>query len=157
MKRALWEAAGIAGMALLLAIAAAFVRPGMLAFLFEPPPQQAAGENIEAPAALTLADAHQALNRKNAIFADARSPEDFRQAHISGAINLPAMDQEAWLDRVMTDLDPALTIIAYCSNANCHLARELADTLIAAGFQHVFYLKAGLDVWREQGLPTESD
>lgn len=64
---------------------------------------------------------------------DARSPEEFIQGHVQGAINIP-VDQ---LEELRGELpqQPDAAILVYCKSGK--RARRLADTLAAQGYTNV--------------------
>lgn len=150
------EAAAIAGLALLLSMVVTSLRPDVVAFLFQhradPPP----GEFPEGIKEISVLNAFEKLKQGSTVFVDARSPEDFRKLRIRGAISLPESEKDAWLERVMQEMAPDTPLIAYCSDSLCHLAQDLTETLVLAGFQNVRTMKAGLKEWESQGLPMES-
>ena len=68
-----------------------------------------------APAEIPVVDAatvHGHLVRGDAVLVDARSPAEFEQAHIAGAINIPAERTKAEAARLPRDL--RTPVIFYC-------------------------------------------
>ncbi len=155
MKRTLYEAAMVLGLAILLPIIATSLRPDVLAFLFESRPSPTSQEPMGAIPEISISDALQKLKQDDIFFLDARPPEDFQISHIRGARNLPEAEKDVWLDGFMSETDPDTALLVYCSDVRCHLAKDLAETLQFAGFKHIVYMKAGLAEWQKQGLPTE--
>jgi rhodanese-related sulfurtransferase len=155
MKRTLYEAAIVLGLAILLAIVATSLRPDVAAFLFQSRPSAASLEPVGGIAEISISDALQKLKQGSTLFLDARSPEDFQASHIPSAINLPESEKDAWLDKFMSETDPNTALLVYCSDIHCHLAKDLAETLQFSGFERIYLMKDGLAEWRKQGLPTE--
>ena len=60
---------------------------------------------------ISLADAKADFDAGTAVFVDTHSPRSFENEHIAGAVNVPAEDYEAHLDK----LPKGKKIIAYCS------------------------------------------
>lgn len=60
---------------------------------------------------ISLADAKADFDAGTAVFVDTHSPRSFENEHIAGAVNVPADDYEAYLDK----LPKGKKIIAYCS------------------------------------------
>uniref|UniRef100_A0A832MIY2 Rhodanese-like domain-containing protein n=1 Tax=Eiseniibacteriota bacterium TaxID=2212470 RepID=A0A832MIY2_UNCEI len=88
-----------------------------------------------------------------ALFVDARSPEEYAEGHIPGAVNLP-------FDDVFRDPSLARTIdskgrpvIAYCGGGDCELSRNLAFALIEGGHKKVLVFMGGTAGWTEAGQP----
>jgi rhodanese-related sulfurtransferase len=157
MKRTLHEAAIVLGLAILLAVVATSLRPDVAAFLFQSRPSGASLQPAGGIVEISISDALQQLKQGNVFFLDARSPEDFQAAHISGARNLPESEKDVWLDKFISETDPNTALMVYCSDVHCHLAKDLAETLQFSGFERIYLMKDGLAEWQKQGLPTEKD
>lgn len=101
-------------------------------------------------------EAMRLLDSGQALFLDARAPEDFALAHIPGAESVPpglfAEDVEALLGPD----DPERPLVAYCSNVHCPLARRLADALHMIGYENVLVYEGGMHDWTAQGGPVEA-
>lgn len=104
---------------------------------------------------ISIDEAARFLKEESVIFADARHADDFEAGHIKGAVNLYAMDQDAWLPGFLYATDPTFTIVTYCDGESCQLATELAEILHLNGFSNIFYLKNGWSRWRDGGFPVE--
>jgi|SRR5690606_27607956 len=87
------------------------------------------------------------------VVVDARSPEAYRAEHIPGAINIPhrAMNEET--TRL---IDKNALVVSYCDGIGCNASTKGALNLAKLGFQ-VKELMGGLDWWKRDGHPTESD
>jgi len=80
------------------------------------------------------------------LLVDVRPPDQFRQSHIPGAINLPVA--QIYPDDAR--LAGAKTIVVYANNWNDPLSRAAAKTLIRCGYKATVYeFKGGIEVWRE--------
>jgi cytochrome c oxidase cbb3-type subunit III len=111
------------------------------------------------PPTFTLRDARfvsvdqvkDALAKKNRmVLVDARSPADFIQAHIPGAIPNGYYDK-AGLDRIKND---GTWVIAYCACPH-HASGEVVDELRRRGFKHTAILDEGILEWQHRGYPIE--
>lgn len=84
---------------------------------------------------------------QNAIIVDARSPAEFADAHIEGAINLSEEKFDTQLGDFLDAWTPESTIIVYCGNAQCNSSRNIANRLKnECEIKNVFVLK---DDWRK--------
>ena len=95
------------------------------------------------------------FNQGDALFADARAAADFSAGHIAGAVNLPALQPDQWMDHFFSNVDPQQTVITYCAGPDCTLGKQLARTLTEAGFEQVFYMVDGWGQWTSRNLPIE--
>ncbi|MEE9384793.1 MAG: c-type cytochrome [Nannocystaceae bacterium] len=85
------------------------------------------------------------------VIVDARAPSDYVTGHITGSVSVPFYDVAAYLDQLPTEQ----WIVTYCGCP--HAASEAAaDALLGAGHTKVRVLYEGLDLWVDQGYPTET-
>lgn len=106
--------------------------------------------------AISLDEAKKLHIAKNALFLDARPPEEYDAGHIQGAVSLPWHDTEQNALDVVGNLPNDTSIITYCDGAACSLSKELALFLENFGFSNVRVLVNGWHVWKEAGLPIAS-
>jgi rhodanese-related sulfurtransferase len=105
--------------------------------------------------------AYDIFNRGEAVFVDARTPEDFESGHISGAVNVDfeASDDVFYsqLDNLSAVADPETPVITYCSGTECDLSLGLARYLQSdVGYRNIYVYFGGWDQWIEYNLPIES-
>lgn len=84
---------------------------------------------------------------------DVRFPDDYADAHIPGAVNLPMpkWDQTRYLENY---LDRDATLYLYCYTPTCHLAASAAAKLAAAGYR-VVEVEGGWEDWTSRSYPVE--
>jgi rhodanese-related sulfurtransferase len=81
------------------------------------------------------------------------APEQFREAHLPGAVNAPP-------ERVK-ELVPILVpnkqteVVTYCANQQCHASGDAARELMALGYTNVRHYAGGKQDWRAANLPIE--
>jgi cytochrome c oxidase cbb3-type subunit 3 len=93
----------------------------------------------------------QALQAKQRfIIIDARSPADWLQFHIPGALPIPYYDA-ARLDRIPND---GTWVVAYCACPH-HASGEVVDALRRRKYPHTAVLDEGILFWRQHGYPLE--
>ncbi|PLX86772.1 MAG: sulfurtransferase [Desulfuromonas sp.] len=93
----------------------------------------------------TLVDA----DARNFVLVDARNPEEYRESHIPGAINIP---QRSFGD--FTGLLPAnknVMLIFYCNGVKCGKSKKSAKQALALGYTNVHVYAEGMPVWEEIG------
>jgi rhodanese-related sulfurtransferase/CBS domain-containing protein len=80
--------------------------------------------------------------------------EEYNEAHLPGAINLPLKK----LDRQSAkQLDPNQPIITYCHDFQCDLSNRAAWRLESLGFSSVYRYAAGKLDWFAFGFPMEGE
>jgi rhodanese-related sulfurtransferase len=80
---------------------------------------------------------------------DVRSPSEYADAHIPGAISIPAPLVEKRLD----DFRNAPGAVIYCNEGM--FTRVAEQTLLRTGVRDFVRLEGGLFAWRRAGLPEE--
>lgn len=86
--------------------------------------------------------------KQDIVIVDVRAEEDYKKAHIPGAINLP---EGKWNNP--TGLSKDKQNIVYCYSHVCHLAAKAAVHLAQAGYP-VMELDGGWKGWQKHDLPT---
>jgi rhodanese-related sulfurtransferase len=107
---------------------------------------QSAPESLEGIEKATLVDR---IRRGEVILLDVRPVEEYRAAHIAGAISAPLKELRLALPKVRRRQQ----IVAYCRGPYCVLAIEAVKLLRAKGLRAV-RLEDGVPEWRAQGLPV---
>jgi len=83
---------------------------------------------------------------------DVRTPEEFAQGHLEGALNIDVSAPD-FADRV-GELDRAATYAVYCRSGN-RSATALAE-MAALGFTDAHHLAGGIGAWQRAGHPVVS-
>ena len=101
---------------------------------------------------VSVAEARALIDTDSAItILDVRTPAEFEQGHIRGAVNLDAMSDD-FAERVaQLKKDDAYLI-------HCRSGRRSAaalETMRAAGFSAVAHMNEGVNGWTQAGLPLE--
>lgn len=82
---------------------------------------------------------------------DVRPAEEYRAAHIPGALSIP-IDE---LSSRLGELPPDREVVAYCRGAYCVLAYEAVDLLQSQG-RRALRLNDGMLEWRLSDLPADT-
>lgn len=99
--------------------------------------------------------AKQIYDSGKAVFVDARSLENFEDAHIKGAESLP-LDQYDNLIEAFKEKYPADTIIVtYCLGRTCDDSHRLEQLLFDKGYVNVSVFIDGYQGWKAEGYPIE--
>ncbi len=89
------------------------------------------------------------------IFVDARSPEDYEEGHIKGAVSLPVGHFEEKIAAFMENYPPEASIVTYCSGRTCEDSHHLAEFLLEFGYDKVNVFIDGFPGWEAEGHPIE--
>jgi len=98
---------------------------------------------------LTVTDVNEKLKfGKHPMVVDVRRPDEFRQAHISGAKLIPLNE----LYKRMKELPQGREIVCVCDSGN--RSRSAAKILIKGGY-NAFDMQGGMHAWRRLKLPVQ--
>ena len=87
---------------------------------------------------------------------DVRPREQFREAHVPGAVNLPLAELGSGeADRSLLPEDRNAPILSVCQRGNASLSGLLF--LKSLGYRNVRSISGGTLAWREKGFATESE
>jgi mono/diheme cytochrome c family protein/rhodanese-related sulfurtransferase len=90
--------------------------------------------------------------KRRLVIIDARSPSDWIQFHVPGAVPVPYYDT-AKLERIPND---GTWVIAYCACPH-HASGEVVDALRRRNYPHTAVLDEGILFWRKAGYPIEGE
>ncbi len=114
--------------------------------------QQIAAAFVQKRGSLEAVDREHLLERVRAgevTVLDVRPAEEYRAAHIAGAVSVPLKELKSRL----SGLPKEHVIVAYCRGPYCVLAPEAVTLLRSRGYRAVV-LSDGVAEWRAQGLPV---
>jgi rhodanese-related sulfurtransferase len=80
---------------------------------------------------------------------DVRTPQEFAEGHVPGAVNVPYDQVASRLAEVPKDKD----IVLYCRSGR--RAGLAADVLAAQGYTRLSHLEGDMPAWIEKGHPVE--
>ena len=96
----------------------------------------------------------QALLAEGALLVEVLDPDDYRRAHLPGALNVPAAELTP---ANVSSFDRHRPIIVYGADLQSDLSPRSARLLEHYGFDAVFDYEAGKADWLAYGLPYEGD
>jgi len=146
--------------ALLSAAAAAFglaVNGGHIADYFRGEYRLAFAEGAAAedPVLINFPEAADLFESGQAVFIDARTPEEFDDGRIAGAMNVPLFDPGSDMIWESLGLPREALIVAYCSGDLCQDSLILGRRLIRRGWPNIRVYVGGWEEWSAAGLPVE--
>ena len=86
------------------------------------------------------------------ILVEALGSAFYADAHLPGAVNVPAGRVDDLAPRLLPDRDSE--IVVYCSGS-CSSAALVASRLVELGYGNVAVYEGGKEDWVEHGLPVE--
>ena len=87
------------------------------------------------------------INENDVKLIDVRRPSEFNDGHIENAINIDYYDGN--FSKSFDNLDKSQTIVLYCKSAR--RSSKSAVKLVEKGFNNVYNLKGGFEVWTFKG------
>jgi cysteine synthase/rhodanese-related sulfurtransferase len=112
-------------------------------------------ENVRANTDLTIDvdAAHEEWQDKKPFVLDVRPSDEFREAHIPGAVSMPLAEIGGDLPALPGDLDAP--ILSVCQRGNASLSGVLF--LKSLGYRNVRSMTGGTLAWREKGFATDTE
>ena len=89
------------------------------------------------------------VTKTDVITLDVRTPGEFMEGHIAGAINIDV--EGSSFDSEIANLDKSKSYAVYCRSGRRSLVA--VDKLSAAGFEKLSNLNTGINDWIANGLP----
>jgi len=86
------------------------------------------------------------------VIIDARPLEDYKEAHVSGAISIPEKDFEKSLG--LLPVDKSALIVVYCDDKKCVRSRRWAEKARAEGYSFVVVYSDGFPYWKDNHMPV---
>jgi rhodanese-related sulfurtransferase len=106
---------------------------------------------------LTMEDAFALWQTKQAIFLDAREPDEYAEGHIPGAINFPFEEWDQYWADIQAKLTPESRIVCYCGGLDCEASLDMARELKVQGYPNSYIFFGGIKKWTELKLPLEAN
>ncbi len=98
-----------------------------------------------------LEEANKSFDRGSATFVDVRDEGEYREAHIPGALHIPASGPQEEYFQLPRNSD----VILYCASPAEAYSAQAALTLLQAGYTRVSVIQGGFNEWRTAGYPVE--
>ena len=106
-------------------------------------------ERPAAPGRVGVEDFAAIIAGPNVQIIDVRTPEEFSEGHLAGAVNIPVQATD-FTERVAS-LDPAATYAVYCRSGN--RSKPAVSAMKGAGIAAVYELDSGTLGWTAGGQP----
>ena len=86
------------------------------------------------------------------VLIDVRTPEEFKEGHLKGAINIDVKDSENFKKKALEVVPKDKTVMVYCRSGK--RSATAAGILATEGY-FVFNLEGGILAWKEAGKEIE--
>jgi len=86
---------------------------------------------------------------RNFLLVYSRNPEEYQEAHIPGAVNIPQKKMDRFLG--LFPADKSSQIIFYCNGVKCGKSKKAAKRAMGLGYFNVWVYAEGTPVWEEMG------
>jgi len=93
-----------------------------------------------------------AVTEKTVQVLDVRTPEEYNEGFISGAVLANWNDQTSFQNGI-AELDKTQPVYIYCKSGRRSASAQ--EWMLANGFTKVVNLEGGITAWNEVGLPIE--
>jgi rhodanese-related sulfurtransferase len=100
----------------------------------------------------SVPELHQQLSAPEALLIDVREPDEYRQGHIAGAVNIPRGMLEFKLSNEPALQDTGRPIVVYCKSSGRAALSVVA--MQRMGFENLVSLAGGFDAWVAAGQPV---
>lgn len=135
-------------MARLLTILMALLLPVLVACGSDAPADEAVTPGGDSEVVrMSATEFEEAADRPGVVVLDVRTPEEFAEGHLPGAVNLDVSDPG--FAEGLDELDRDATYAVYCRTGSRSLAA--AQAMREAGFDDVFDLEGGIEAWQTHG------
>lgn len=84
---------------------------------------------------------------------DIRTPEEFAEGHVAGAMNIDFRSESFAED--ISKLDPGTPVVLHCRSGN--RSGQSLPTLEKVGFEEIYHLEAGFNGWQASNLPVATE
>ncbi len=109
----------------------------------------AAVEAPESPVRVGVPQFAEVITDPNVTIVDVRTPQEFSEGHIDGAVNIP-VELPDFMDRV-SELDPSGTYAVYCRSGN--RSQPAVQGMASVGINGIYELESGTTGWTSEGQP----
>jgi thiosulfate sulfurtransferase len=99
------------------------------------------------PKIVTVDDLKAALSNPKAFVIDVRTPQEFAQGHVPGAVNWPLQEIERWWNRVPKDR----VVYIHCNTQN--RSGVAVRYLMGKGYNNLNLVTGGIQAWVSRGYP----
>ena len=108
-------------------------------------------KNVDAAAAKKIIDEAAAKKDTGVKVLDIRTPDEFKDGHLAGAVNVDFLSKD-FAEKVAA-LDKDTTWVLHCASGG--RSKKSLGTFQKLGFKSIVHLDGGFNAWHKAGLPVE--
>ena len=112
--------------------------------------------NLDSGSYLTIVQTRSLLTEGRALFIDTRYDDEYEQAHIKNAKNLPGNATREEIMKFFESVPKDRQIVTYCGSPACNSSRRLAGFLTYLGYKKVLIYQEGFKEWKARNFPIEN-
>ena len=101
-------------------------------------------QSSDAISVLTKTQFAEAIQDKDVVLIDVRTPEEYAQGAIEGAVNIDYFNQQDFIKQI-SSLNKNTPVYLYCRSGNRSM--KAARQLVSLGFEKVYDLAGGYMAW----------
>ncbi len=87
--------------------------------------------------------------KKAMLLIDARTKDEYQEAHIQGAISIPEKNFDESVS--LLPADQGSLLVFYCNGVKCGKSKKAAKKADALGYKNILIYSEGFPVWEEKG------
>lgn len=112
---------------------------------------QQQSKSTESYSTVSVADFKHAIDQQQGIILDVRTPEEFAEGHLPGAMNIDINGTD--FKEQIEKLDKSKNYEVYCRSGK--RSAKASAMMAEKGFVNVINLDGGILSWQEKGFPVE--
>lgn len=106
-------------------------------------------KNISAAEAALMIEENK--NNPDLVILDVRTPREYSDGHIEGALNIDVMSES--FNGLAGKLDTGKTYLIHCRSGK--RSAKAAALMKVLGFRDIYHIEGGIIAWEKQGLPVK--
>jgi len=93
------------------------------------------------------------IDNPDFIIVDVRTPEEYKEGHLKGAVNIN-LNAETFREDI-ANLDRSKTYMIYCRSGG--RSSRAVSIIQQLEFTHIYHMVNGINEWNAEGLPVEKN
>lgn len=94
---------------------------------------------------ITPAAAQKKLNKRNVVVLDVRTPQEYKDGHLPGAVHIDVLDSVAFVNSI-GKLNKNKKYVMYCKSGK--RSTKASNILYENRFKHILNMEGGITAWK---------